>query len=766
MKEWKTMLFILALVASLSEGVGAAELKGRITDSEGSPIDYASVRVMSADSLLTGAVCDEAGEYSFDNLAASTVIVTASSIGYESASQTVTLSDITPATVNLSLNVKAAVLGEVTVTADRFMRTRQGLTVIPSKNQTAHSSSGFELLRNLMIPGVTVNTLKGTVTALGGNTTLYIDGQTADLREIMQLRPDDVERVVFIDAPSGRYAGDNTAVNFIMKKRESGGYVGLDATQRVGYTSGDYNLSMKYYRRNTQYILFAGTDYSSISGAETERNELISFPEGDISRHYSTTADSERKNSQYVWMRVRNKNDKRTLRATLNIVRNRTPRSFNASELTYSGLAALDGTTIAADRLEKSRSMKYSLGLSGTITPGNSQTIDASVSASLSDTGYDYIYTEQGQGVSSSTAENLVGLNASLSYVKTFSRGNSLTAKIIELCNISSADYSGSNSSRQNLSLSESLLFVEYMHPICRIASVRVSSGVSLQAYRLSGYDAVVKSAPRAQAIFTIQPSQKQYIQLGAVLGNSYPQLSMLTGATTAVDIIHVKRGNPELPQTRIVNGMAVYAAGIEKVNLQAKMQYNYASSLPTTQYFIEESRLIQTFRGDGIWHMLSPTLSATWIPDSRFNLQISAGWLYNRYITPAVLTSSCITAEANLSWYVGSFAINAHLTAPGKVLGYELVEVKTLWSYGLSANWSKGNLKIEAGLSNPLSFHPETRETTSDKVYRFNTARYTPADRCSGYVKASWSIDFGKKTGHEQRNIDKTIDSGILRAR
>lgn len=181
----------------------------------------------------------------------------------------------------------------------------------------------------------------------------------------MQLRPDDVERVVFIDAPSGRYAGDNTAVNFIMKKRESGGYVGLDATQRVGYTSGDYNLSMKYYRRNTQYILFAGTDYSSISGAETERNELISFPEGDISRHYSTTADSERKNSQYVWMRVRNKNDKRTLRATLNIVRNRTPRSFNASELTYSGLAALDGTTIAADRLEKSRSMKYSLGLSG-----------------------------------------------------------------------------------------------------------------------------------------------------------------------------------------------------------------------------------------------------------------------------------------------------------------------------------------------------------------------------------------------------------------
>ena len=66
-----------------------------------------------------------------------------------------------------------------------------------------------------------------------------------------------------MDAPSGRYAGDNVALNFIMKKRTSGGYVALDAMQCIGYTNGDYNLAAKYFAGNTQYTLFTGTDYKS-----------------------------------------------------------------------------------------------------------------------------------------------------------------------------------------------------------------------------------------------------------------------------------------------------------------------------------------------------------------------------------------------------------------------------------------------------------------------------------------------------------------------
>ena len=41
-----------------------------------------------------------------------------------------------------------------------------------------------------MIPGVTVDAFKGSVSALGGKVSLYIDGMEADEREVRQLRPE------------------------------------------------------------------------------------------------------------------------------------------------------------------------------------------------------------------------------------------------------------------------------------------------------------------------------------------------------------------------------------------------------------------------------------------------------------------------------------------------------------------------------------------------------------------------------------------------
>ena len=93
-------------------------------------------------------------------------------------------------------------LPEITVCGERYLRTADGFNVIPQKEQTRYSSSGYELLRNLMIPGVSVNVQKGEIKALGGATTVFIDGLPADEREIRQLRPSDVLKVQYMDAPT------------------------------------------------------------------------------------------------------------------------------------------------------------------------------------------------------------------------------------------------------------------------------------------------------------------------------------------------------------------------------------------------------------------------------------------------------------------------------------------------------------------------------------------------------------------------------------
>ena len=146
-------------------------------------------------------------------------------------------------------------LPDFVIKAEQFRRTADGVEVVPNKQQLKHSFSGYDLVRNLMIPGVTVNLDKGEINALGGEVALFIDGMPADMREVRQLRPVDVLKVQYMESPTGKYAGNNVALNFILKKRNSGGYIALDATQRIGYTNGDYNLAGKAYVGNTLSLI-------------------------------------------------------------------------------------------------------------------------------------------------------------------------------------------------------------------------------------------------------------------------------------------------------------------------------------------------------------------------------------------------------------------------------------------------------------------------------------------------------------------------------
>lgn len=762
MKQVIALLFI-ATVLNLHGTV----LTGRVTDTEGIPVDFASVRVLAASdsSLVSGATADGNGIYRIDSIPEGEYRVNVTCIGFSGDASSVTISSgESVATRDFILTPATGALGEVVVRGERFARTQNGLTVRPDKEQLRHSSGGYDLIRSLMIPGVSVNVGKGEVSALGGSVSLYIDGMPADYREVQQLRPADVDRIQYIDAPTGKYAGDNAALNFILKKRTSGGYVAFDALQRAGYTSGNYNLASKAYRGNTQYTLFAGTDYREVNGGESTRDEEIRFPSGSIGRDYKTDASSSRKNSQYAQLRVRNKNDRRTLRATFNFVRDAVPEDYNASSLSYTGLS--DGpTSITAVRNSSSRNFKYSLGLSGSFTMPHGQFIEASASASASRNHYRYGYTEGSDNATSATTENYYNFSANFTYGFNFSRGNSLVFKIHEIHNVSTADYRGTHQSWQHLWSSETLCFAEYAHPLWGKASVRVSPGISAEFYRLHGMETVSYTGPRLQAVFAMQPSRTHFFQTGMAYGNSFPQLSMMSGATQQVDIIQQRRGNPDLKVTKIMHAMAVYGIGIGKVNLQALGWFRWAGRLPVSSYFFDNDMLVESYSPDGEWRQIDASVSATWTPSDRFNLQVSGGWLYNGYLKDADLGAACWKGSGQASWYVGDFALNARVETPQKIAGYNLTVMRSPWLYGVSVSWNSGALLVEAGADNPFSRHPVYKYSMSTPAYRFDNTEYSPTDRRSAYIKVAWSVDFGKKIKHDTPTIDRNIDSGILKA-
>ena len=210
-------------------------------------------------------------------------------------------------------SVKVHRLDEVVVESSYITREDDHILAVPTKEQRRHAVSGYDLLRNLMIPGISVNRTSGMVNTPAGNATIYIDGREVDFREVQSLRPRDIASVEYYDLPSGVYAKDAATINFILKKQENGGYTQIDALQGLGFLNGNYNLISKYVIGTKSINLWGGYSLenpkSSVNEQETfcfkdnilRRENTYNEADNKAAEKYLQASISNRGN-KYIWM--------------------------------------------------------------------------------------------------------------------------------------------------------------------------------------------------------------------------------------------------------------------------------------------------------------------------------------------------------------------------------------------------------------------------------------------------------------------------------
>ena len=304
----------------------AQKIEGRIVTSEHISLPYATVRLLGEDSLfIKGVVTDSLGYYNFVDINPDKYLLAFSTIGYKPQIIPVTVrnADVTVPTVTLESD--DVILGEIVVKGSSFIRKDDRVLVIPDKQQVKHAGTGYDLLYNLMIPGIDVDRIRGTVSTLGGDVALYIDGRQAEYREVQSLRPQDIERVEYYDVPTGKYANDVASVNYITKQYKTGGYISLDGKQSIGYLNGDYNIVAKLAHKNTSYTLFAGHTMNNYDGTKNDNREHFVFSNYEVDRRTTTLENQMKNNSQYVQLNISNQNKKRTLLGKVSFVRSDAP---------------------------------------------------------------------------------------------------------------------------------------------------------------------------------------------------------------------------------------------------------------------------------------------------------------------------------------------------------------------------------------------------------------------------------------------------------
>lgn len=215
-------------------------------------------------------------------------------------------------------------LDEVIVSASNITRVDNHLVIYPNEQQRKHTDNGYGVLRNLMIPGLIINDQSGYVEAMGMQASLYINGQECDAKEVRMIRPRDIEKIEYYDAPAGKYAKDQVAINFVLKQYRCGGHFQIEGLQTIGYAHGDYNMAGSINKGNATYSLFAGSDYCNIDGDKTSGSEDYILSQGTVSRMMDSDAKYKNHN-EYAQFRIQHQKGNRYFVGKFSLASNHNP---------------------------------------------------------------------------------------------------------------------------------------------------------------------------------------------------------------------------------------------------------------------------------------------------------------------------------------------------------------------------------------------------------------------------------------------------------
>jgi len=270
---------VVSSVAQSTSGIAVSEqgrLEGNVNNENGEPMEYVTVLLRQPhDSVLvSGAVTDAAGLYSFESVAPGKYILTLTFVGYHKQSVLIEQQDgagictVPP----IILKEDAKVLGEVVVREQKPLVEQDGGKLILNVQNTiiAAGGSAAELLERA--PGVSID--QNNQISVNGKTgvNVMIDGKTtylppAELLTLLRsMNANNIATIEVISNPSARYdaTGNGGVINIKLKKNTLEGFNGsITAGTGYGrYGKANWSIALNYGSKKWNHFLNYGYTYN------------------------------------------------------------------------------------------------------------------------------------------------------------------------------------------------------------------------------------------------------------------------------------------------------------------------------------------------------------------------------------------------------------------------------------------------------------------------------------------------------------------------
>ena len=288
-------MFLLAVVVATSATAWGREnesLKGRVINSKGEPIGYATVVAMQNNNQAAGTTTDEKGLFVM-TLAAGEYRLVVDFVGYKSIDRIIKVAGVTDLGT-LTMQEEATEIGEVVVKAQMIRREADRFVVDVANSDSAIGKDGEELLRQS--PGVWIQDDNISVNGASG-TKLYVNEREmkltgADLLNyIRSLKAEDIAKIEIVPQTGADHDANSSggAIKITLRRRLENGVMGTVGIYsglgkyghdpypyaRINANVGKFTLSGAVTYYNSKYVFLANeqTDYLLTSSRMTSSTD-------------------------------------------------------------------------------------------------------------------------------------------------------------------------------------------------------------------------------------------------------------------------------------------------------------------------------------------------------------------------------------------------------------------------------------------------------------------------------------------------------------
>ena len=765
----KHLAFILGILAGLLVPVVASaqsktlKVSGTVKDAQDKGLVGVNIIVKSSEGTF-GGVSGRNGEYEVSFIAADTVAVSYSYVGF----QTYTFSVIANGNIkrDVILTDKSHTLDEVEVTASNINMKGDHVTYMPTKKQVNGANNGVLLLFNMMIPQLKVSPMENSVatsdqTSLG----IFIDERQADANELARLRPKDIARVEYYEMPTGVFArsGIDRALNIVTKKYTSGGYVDVRTNTQVTYLQGNYSVQASLDKGNVNMLVMAGSNVAKNdnTGSTTKNDYMFDTP---FTKYMYYDFNETKNLSDYGLLRatVRGKRSYFLVQAML--AWNETPDNTAIKSVSYS-----DDFYPAAKSFTSSYSngLTPSLLLSHQIRFNKKDMLNWNLSYSYSRNKNRSRYEEGDFApIINNVKDRYHSLMAGLNYLHAFGNGGQLNFELANFLNNSNSVYSGTSPSQQEMLTNEFLLISSYTHRFGKKFSLMLRFGIDVNTYKVNGMETVTKlyTRPGLNANYKIDGTSS--LTLTAYAGSFTPSLSLMNEAEQRVSEYEIKRGNPNLLAGKPITSVLSYSKYWNKFSLAAYAMYNGTIDNYVNLFTIEGSNMVNTHINGGNFHsyvvgvngvlrLLSNSLQLRLSPT--FSHKALTGTYRNKH------NRFFIYSEVYYS--TGAFSFSGYYTSPQTILVSSPVYSKSKCDYGMTASWSHRGLFVQVGCSNIFNGKRDySKNYFNYGAYNTFVKAFSRSLGAQVYLNLSYNFDFGRKVKRQDVKVNTSSKSGILK--